>query len=463
MSMIQKTISPIDGSIYVERPLATRNDVDGAVTNANKALADWQRLSINQRTQLCSQAIEIFCSLKQEIAEEITWQMGRPISQTVDEVKGFAFRAKYMLDIAESALAPIKPEQKLGIERYIEKVPVGVVAIIAPWNYPLLTAVNTLIPALVAGNAVILKHSPQTPLCSERIVEAFHLAGVPKEIIQFLHLSESGVEYLVKETMINHVAFTGSVKGGSAIQNAASGRFIGVGLELGGKDAAYICEDADIEIAVKSVVSGAYYNSGQSCCSIERLYVPEKIYHQVLEQAIELVHQFKLGRPNDPSVNLGPLVCTRSADFVRSQINQAIKKGAMPHIDVSNFKNNEQGTPYLAPQLLSNVDHSMDIMTEETFGPVLAIQKVSNDEEAMRLINDSQYGLTASIFTQDFHKARQLGKHIHTGSIYINKCDYLDPALAWTGVKNSGHGCSLSVLGYDAITRPKSFYINQGR
>ena len=463
MSEVQQTISPIDGSIYVERHLADRDDIDEAVQRANQSLNDWQKLSINQRRQLCSQAVDIFCSLKETIAEEITWQMGRPILQTADEVKGFAYRAKYMLNIAESALQAVTPEEKLGVERYIQKVPVGVVAIIAPWNYPLLTAVNTLIPALVAGNAVILKHSPQTPLCSERIVEAFHLAGVPKDVIQYLHLSEAGVNYLVKETSIHHVAFTGSVKGGGAIEKAAAGRFLGVGLELGGKDAAYICEDADIETAVNSIISGAYYNSGQSCCSIERLYVPEKLFDDVLELSIQQINQYQFGRPDNIETNLGPLVCTRSADFVRQQINQAIAKGATPHIDTSRFEFNQTGTPYKAPQLLSNVDHSMNLMTEESFGPVLGIQKVANDDEAVTLINDSKYGLTASIYTPDFHRAKKLGEKINTGSIYVNKCDFLDPALAWTGVKNSGHGCSLSILGYDSVTRPKSFYFNQGR
>ena len=463
MPDIQKTISPVDGSIYVERELASREIIDNTVLQANRTLADWQALSISQRRQLCSQAVDIFCSLKDTIAEEITWQMGRPISQTAAEIKGFAYRAKYMLNIAESALQPITPETKLGVERYIQKVPLGVVAIIAPWNYPLLTAVNTLIPALVAGNAVILKHSPQTPLCAERIVEAFHLAGIPKEIIQFLHLSEAGVEYLVKETEINHVAFTGSVKGGGAIEKAAAGRFLGVGLELGGKDAAYICEDADIEKAVESIIDGAYYNSGQSCCSIERLYVQENLFDEVLQRSMHQINQYRLGRPDDPETTLGPLVCTRSADFVRQQINKAIAKGAVPHIDTSTFAYNQRGTPYQAPQLLSNVDHTMDVMTQESFGPVLGIQKVANDTEALTLINDSQYGLTASIYTQDFHRAKKLGAQINTGSVYVNKCDFLDPALAWTGVKHSGHGCSLSVLGYDSVTRPKSFYINQGR
>ncbi|RYV02298.1 aldehyde dehydrogenase [Shewanella sp. OPT22] len=463
MSEVQKTISPIDGSIFVERKLATREGIEHSVNVANNALSEWQQLSINQRKQLCAQAVEIFVSLSDEIAKEITWQMGRPISQSADEIKGFAFRANYMLDIAESALSPVCPEEKLGVERYIEKVPVGVIVIIAPWNYPLLTAVNTLIPALVAGNAVILKHSPQTPLCAERIVEACHLAGIPKAIIQYLHLNEAGVEYLVKETAIHHVAFTGSVKGGSAIEKAAAGRFLGTGFELGGKDAAYICDDADIELAVESIVSGAYYNSGQSCCSIERLYVPANIYNKVLEQAIDLINHYQLGRPDDLNTNLGPLVCTRSADFVRAQINQAIAKGAVTHIDVSKFESNKNGTPYLAPQLLSQVDHSMDIMTEETFGPVLGIQKVSDDADAIKLINDNQYGLTASVFTSDFHRAKRIGKQLMTGSVYVNKCDYLDPALAWTGVKNSGHGCSLSILGYNAVTRPKSFYINRGK
>ncbi len=463
MPEIQRTISPVDGSVYAERQLADRSGIDETVLRANQSLPDWQRLSVRQRGQRCYQAIEIFRGLQDKIAEEITWQMGRPISQTADEVKGFAYRAEYMLGIAESALRPITPEAESGTERYIQKVPVGVVAIIAPWNYPLLTAVNSLIPALVAGNAVILKHSPQTPLCAERIVGAFRLAGVPEGVIQYLHLSEAGVKYLIKETDIHHVAFTGSVKGGGAVEKAAAGRFIGVGLELGGKDAAYIREDADVETAVDSVISGAYYNCGQSCCAIERLYVPETIFDDVLDLSVQKINQYRLGRPDETETDLGPLVCTRSADFVRRQISRAIAGGATPHIDSSEFKFDKAGTPYKAPQLLSDVDHSMSLMTQESFGPVLGIQKVSDDDEALKLINDSRYGLTASIYTRDFDRAKKLAQRVNTGSILVNKCDFLDPALAWTGVKDSGRGCSLSVLGYDSVTRPKSFYINQGR
>jgi acyl-CoA reductase-like NAD-dependent aldehyde dehydrogenase len=243
------------------------------------------------------------------------------------------------------------------------------------------------------------------------------------------------------------------------VERVAAGRFIGVGLELGGKDPAYVRADAALDNAVETTMDGAFFNSGQSCCGVERLYVHESVYDSFVAKAVNLVKQYKLGRPDDPATTMGPLVRTSAADFVRGQINEAITQGAVANIDPNDFPMDKEGTAYLAPQILTNVNHSMRVMTEESFGPVVGIQKVSSDEEAIALMNDSEFGLTASIFTADIDTGIALGEKVYTGTFFVNRCDYLDPALAWTGVKNSGRGCTLSKLGYESLTRPKSFHI----
>lgn len=455
----QKTYSPIDGSLYVEREHAEEATIEAAVAKAVEAQETWKRVSLTERKALCSKAVEAFVTNKDAIAEELTWQMGRPIRYTAGEVAGLEERAIYMIDVAEEALAPVKIAEKPGFTRYIKREALGVVFVVAPWNYPYLTAINAIMPAILAGNTVILKHSAQTPLCAERLYEAFQAAGLPEGVFQYLHLSHDSTEQLIANPAIDYVAFTGSVPGGAMVERAAAGRFIGVGLELGGKDPAYVRSDADVDNAVETTIDGAFFNSGQSCCGVERIYVHEAAYDEFVEKAIALVKGYNLGRSDNAEVTLGPVVRTSAADFVRNQVKEAIEQGAIAHIDSADFPMDESGTPYLAPQVLTNVDHSMRVMTEESFGPVVGIQKVSSDEEAIRLMNDSEFGLTASIFTSDIDTGIALGEQVNTGTFFLNRCDYLDPALAWTGVKNSGRGCTLSKLGYESLTRPKSFHI----
>jgi len=387
--------------------------------------------------------------------------MGRPISQAPGEVGGFEERARYMIEIADTALADLKPEQKDGFTRYIKREPLGVVFVVAPWNFPYLTSVNAIMPALLAGNAVILKHSAQTPLCAERLHEAFSAAGLPAGVFQYLHLSHADTEAVIQSPQLNFVAFTGSVGGGEMVERAASGRFIGVGLELGGKDPAYVRKDANLQHAIETVTDGAMFNSGQSCCGIERVYVDEAVYEEFVDGVVALASAYQLGRPDDKNTNLGPLVKPGAAEFVRAQINEAIEAGAHALVDPEKFDANQEGTAYLAPQVLVDVDHSMRVMTEESFGPVIGIMPVSGDDEAIALMNDSEFGLTAAVFTQDENAAIEIGNKIETGTWFMNRCDYLDPALAWTGVKNSGRGCTLSSVGFEHMTRPKSYHLKR--
>ncbi len=459
MSKTFSTISPIDGSIYVERAYANDNEIQATLERALAAQQRWEKTPLSDRKALCTRAVDAFVAKKDRIAEEICWQMGRPIGSAAGEVGGLEERARAMIDLADQGLAPVKLEKKPGFERWVQREPVGVVFVIAPWNYPYLTAINAVMPALLAGNTVILKHSAQTPLCAERLHEAFTAAGLPEGVFQYLHLTHEDTETVIRNKAIHHVAFTGSVPAGEMVEKAAAGRFIGIGLELGGKDPAYVRHDADLAHAVDTTMDGAFYNSGQSCCGIERVYVHEAVYDAFLQQAVDWVKALRLGRSDDPRTTLGPLVRTSAAEFVRKQTREAIAQGAVAHIAATDFPLDEPGTPYLAPQLLTEVNHTMRVMTEESFGPVVGIQKVSSDQEAIALMNDSEFGLTAALFTKDIETGIALGQEIDTGTFFINRCDYLDPALAWTGVKNSGRGCTLSVIGYEALTRPKSFHI----
>ncbi|MFT7674275.1 MAG: acyl-CoA reductase-like NAD-dependent aldehyde dehydrogenase [Gammaproteobacteria bacterium] len=460
MASIQ-CISPVDGSVYVERQTATKAEIDSALNLAVKAQNEWKHTSLADRQALCLKAVEIFVSYRDEIAEELCWQMGRPISQAPGEVAGFEERAHYMIDIATDALADIDPGKKEGFTRYIKREPLGVVFVIAPWNFPYLTSVNAIMPALLAGNSVLLKHSAQTPLCAERLHQAFSEAGLPEGVFQVLHLSHDDTETIIKTPQIDFVAFTGSVPGGEMVERASVGRFIGVGLELGGKDPAYVRHDADLRHAIETITDGSMFNSGQSCCGIERVYVAESVYQDFVDGVVALCQDYRLGRPDNTDTNLGPMVKTAAADFLRAQIAEAVAAGAKALVDPGQFEANAEGTPYMAPQVLVDVDHSMRVMNEESFGPLISIMSVKDDAEAIKLMNDSEFGLTAAVFTQDEEAAIEIGDQVETGTWFMNRCDYLDPALAWTGVKNSGRGCTLSSVGFEYLTRPKSYHLKK--
>jgi acyl-CoA reductase-like NAD-dependent aldehyde dehydrogenase len=453
---VQRTITPVDGSVYVKRPLASNAAIERTAAKAVQAQKAWKQVPVGERAAVCRRMADWCVARADELATELSWQMGRPLAQSPGELKrGFHERALYMCETAESALADLEVEPKPGFKRFIRREPLGVVLVVAPWNYPWLTSVNAVIPALLAGNSVILKMAAQTPLVAERYAEAFKAAGLPDGVFQFLHLDHAQVARIIRDSRISFVAFTGSVPGGRAVQGAAAERFIGTGLELGGKDPAYVRADANLNFSIENLVEGSYFNSGQSCCGIERIYVDKKLFKPFVEGFVQLTRQYRLGNPLEQETTLGPLVRTEAADSVRAQVRQALKKGAKALLQLKD----RPRSPYLPPEVLIDVDHGMAVMTEETFGPVVGIQPVKSDEEAIRLMNDSRYGLTASIWTQDADAALRIGERVETGTWFMNRCDYLDPALAWTGVKDSGRGCTLSRLGLETFTRPKSFHL----
>ena len=454
-----KVISPIDNSIYAERPLAKPADLERALDLARKAQRAWRSVPLADRTHILTRFCDLFEAKRDEIALELTWQMGRPSRYAPNEVRGTLERARHMIAIAPSALADIDAGPKEQFKRFIRREPLGVVLTIAAWNYPYLIAVNSVVPALMAGNAVVLKHSAQTPLCAERFATALQEAGLPHGVFQALHMSHDDTERAIRDPRVDFVAFTGSVAGGHAVQRAAAERFIGTGLELGGCDPVYVRNDANLAHAIENIVDGAYFNSGQSCCGLQRIYVHERVYGAFVDGFVDLTRKYVLGNPLDAATTLGPVVRAAAADTIRTQIAASIKAGGKPVIAETDFAASRAGTPYLAPQVLLDVDNSTPMMREEIFGPVAGIMKVQSDEQAIALMNDSAYGLTAAIWTADADAALSIGDRVETGTWFMNRCDYLDPALAWVGVKDSGRGCTLAVVGYQHLTRPKSFHL----
>ncbi len=457
MPKMLQCISPIDGSVYAERPVATLDQAEAAVARARAAQADWVARPMEERIRLVMAGVARVGEMNDQVVEELAWMMGRPIRYG-GEFSGFNERASYMSQIAREALADIVIEDDAEFRRVIKREPHGLVFVIAPWNYPWMTAINTVAPALIAGNTVILKHATQTLLVGERMAQAFHEAGIPEDVFQNIFLDHATTGKLIGERAFDFINFTGSVGAGKTIEIAAAGTFVPVGLELGGKDPGYVRHDADLEAAVDTLMDASMFNSGQCCCGIERIYVHESLYDAFVEKAVEVVKGLKLGNPLDPETTIGPMASKRFADEVRAQINDAVAHGAVAHIPP--FPEDDGGA-YLTPQILTNVDHSMRVMREESFGPVVGIMPVRDDDEAVRLMNDSEYGLTASIWTRDAEVAEALGARIETGTVFMNRADYVDPGLCWTGCKLTGKGGGLSIIGYHNLTRPKSYHLKK--
>ena len=459
---VQQVVSPVDGSVFAEIPLATDREIDAVLSRAVRAQRTWAGTPLAERVAVCERMVQWMLNRADEIGTELTWQMGRPVAHTPNEIRrGFQERARHMCAIASTALADVHPPPIPGFRRFIRHEPLGVVLVLAPWNYPYLTSVNAVVPALVAGNAVVLKMSQQTPLVASRYAEAFADAGLPSGVLGIVHADHEPVVRMIADPRLSFVSFTGSVEGGRAVQQAAARRFVGTNLELGGKDPAYVRADAPLTPTIENLVDGTYFNAGQSCCAIERIYVDRTVFPEFVDGFVALTKQYRLGNPLSPDTTLGPMVRASAAASVRDQVCEAVQRGARQLIDPRDFPAASEGTPYIAPQVLVDVDHSMRVMTEETFGPVVGIMPVDGDEEAVALMNDSRYGLTASIWTSDADAALRIGDRVATGTWFQNRCDYLDPALAWTGVRESGRGCSLSSFGFYALTRPKSFHLRE--
>ena len=452
-----KCISPIDGSVYAERETLSTQAAQEAVARARKAQKAWAARPLQERVDLVMAALKEIENSTDRMTEELAHQMGRPVRYG-GEFGGLQERTSHMAKIAADALAPKVIEDSAAFSRKIMREPHGVVFVVAPWNYPYMTANNTIAPALIAGNSVILKHASQTILVGEHLADAYRAAGVPEGVFQNVVLSHDTTSALIADNAFDFVNFTGSVGGGQAMERAAAGTFTGVATELGGKDPAYVRADANLDAAVDGVMDGAMFNAGQCCCGIERIYVHESLYDAFVEKAVAWVNNLILGNPLDQATTLGPMANVRFANEVRAQIDEAVAAGAKAHIDRMPA---DDGGAYLTPQVLTDVTHEMRVMRDESFGPVVGIMPVKDDEEAIALMNDSQFGLTAAIFTADADAAEAIGQRLETGTVFMNRADYLDPALCWTGCKQTGRGAGLSELGYHALTRPKSYHLKK--
>ncbi|WP_300072516.1 aldehyde dehydrogenase family protein [uncultured Ruegeria sp.] len=457
MGQMLRCISPIDGSVFAEREVLSRDAAFEVAARSRVAQRNWMARPLQERIDLVMAGVAAVGAMNDEIVPELAHMMGRPVRYG-GEFGGFNERASHMAEIAETSLADIAVGEDETFKRYIKRIPQGVVFVVAPWNYPYMTAINTVAPALIAGNAVVLKHATQTLLVGERMAQAFHSAGVPEDVFQNVFLSHDMTNDLIAGNAFDFVNFTGSVGGGQAMERAAAGTFTGVGTELGGKDPGYVMEDADLDAAVDTLIDGAMFNSGQCCCGIERIYVHENLYDDFVSKAVAIVKGYKLGNPLDSDTTIGPMANVRFADEVRAQISEAIAAGAVAHIET--FPEDDGGA-YLTPQILTNVTHDMRVMRDESFGPVVGIMKVASDEEAIALMNDSEFGLTASLWTSDVDRAAYVGDAIETGTVFMNRADYLDPGLCWTGCKNTGRGGGLSAIGYHNLTRPKSYHLKK--
>lgn len=452
-----KCISPIDGSVYAERETLSNDAALEAVARARRAQKAWAARPLQERVDLVMGALKEIENSNDRMTEELAHQMGRPVRYG-GEFGGLKERTSHMAKIASEALAPTVIEDSAAFSRKIMREPHGVVFVVAPWNYPYMTANNTIAPALIAGNAVILKHASQTILVGEHLADAYRAAGVPEDVFQHVVLSHDTTSALIADNAFDFVNFTGSVGGGQAMERAAAGTFTGVATELGGKDPAYVRADANLDAAVDGVMDGAMFNAGQCCCGIERIYVHESLYDAFVEKAVAWVNNLNLGNPLDQATTLGPMANVRFANEVRAQIDEALADGAKAHIEKMPA---DDGGAYLTPQVLTDVTHEMRVMRDESFGPVVGIMPVKDDEEAIALMNDSQFGLTAAIFTADAEAAEAIGQRLETGTVFMNRADYLDPALCWTGCKQTGRGAGLSELGYHALTRPKSYHLKK--
>ena len=450
-------ISPIDGAVFASRETLALDEARTKIAGVRAAQKAWAARPLQDRIDLVLSGVAAVGAMNDEIVPELAHMMGRPVRYG-GEFDGFDERAQYMAQIAEESLADIKVGEDATFRRYIKRIPHGVVFVVAPWNYPYMTAINTIAPALIAGNTVVVKHATQTLLVGERMAAAFHSAGVPEDVFANVFLDHDTTSALIAERAFDFVNFTGSVGGGQAMERAAAGTFTGVGTELGGKDPGYVMEDADLDAAVDTLVDGAMFNAGQCCCGIERIYVHESLYDAFVEKAVALVKGYKLGNPMDPETTLGPMANTRFAAEVRAQIAEAVAEGATALID--DFAEDDGGA-YLTPQILTNVTHDMRVMRDESFGPVVGIMKVSSDAEAISLMNDCEFGLTVSLWTSDVDRAAAIGDQLETGTVFMNRADYLDPGLCWTGCKNTGRGGGLSVIRYQHLTRPNSYHLKK--
>jgi acyl-CoA reductase-like NAD-dependent aldehyde dehydrogenase len=454
--MVWNVINPATETVFCTVEPTTDAELESILNRMRAAQQAWRDTPMELRVKVCREFIEAFRSMKESVALDITRQMGKPLRQARGEVDTMLNRAETMLRLAPEALQDDVLAHKEGFRRFIRREPLGIVLCIPAWNYPLLIAVNVVIPALLAGNAVLLKHSRITPLSGDAFVNAFRKTSLPPDLIASIHVGHDTIRKLIDTRSVDFVSFTGSVEGGRQVYQWASSQLLDMGLELGGKDPALVCEDANFTFTVENLVDGAFYNTGQSCCAIERIYVMRPLFSKFVDAYVAEVEKYRVGNPEDESTTIGPLAQAKAVDLINTQVRDAAGRGARV---LTGGRRMPGRGHFFEPAVLIDVDHSMSLMKDESFGPVIGLMPVDNEEEAVRLMNDSPYGLTASIWTTDSERGERLADRTNAGTVYMNRCDFLDPELPWVGIKDSGHGCTLSHLGFMYLTRPKGFHL----
>ena len=453
-----KIVNPATKQLIAELPEDTADSVRAKVVAARAAQPAWWGAPFEQRRSAIEKWKTLVAESKDRLAHLLTAEMGKPLQQALNELNALAGRVDFFLNNARSVL-----EDEIvqvgsaagGTEERVTWEPLGVVANISAWNYPYFVGSNVFVPALLTGNAVVYKPSELTTQTGLALAELMYRAGVPRDVFQVVVGGGSAGAALLAQP-IDGVFFTGSYATGKRIAEATAGRMIKVQLELGGKDPAYVCDDVDIEKAAASLADGAMYNAGQSCCSVERIYVHEKIARPFIQAFVETVRGFVVGDPLDLATYIGPLAREQQLGVLEEQLADARAKGAKVLLG---GRRDEARKGWFLPTVLSDVTSEMTVMRDESFGPIIGIQSVASDEEALRLMNDTEYGLTAGVYTKSRERAERVLQKVNAGSAYWNCCDRVAPALPWTGRKHSGIGSTLSTHGVRAFVQPKAWHL----
>jgi len=422
---------------------------------ARAAQPDWAATPLDERKACLDRFRSAVVRDLEPLARTLTQETGKPIRMSRNELQGLLPRIDFFLGMVGPVTAPEQVFDEAGMREVIEHLPLGVVANISAWNYPWFVGCNVILPALLTGNAVLYKPSEYAPMTGLALTRLLHEAGVPEgAMVCVLGAGEVGSALL--EQPIDGLFFTGSHATGRRIAQALSGRLVRLQLELGGKDPSYVCEDVDVAAAAASLADGAMYNTGQSCCSVERIYVHERVHDAFVEAFVETVRGFRMGDPMDEATYIGPITREPQLAVLEAQVADALAQGAKLHVG---GRRGPGPGHWFEPTVFTEVHHGMELMREESFGPIIGIQRVSGDEEAVRLMNDTRYGLTAGVYTGDERRARRLLARVHAGSVYWNCCDRVSPRLPWSGVGDSGIGLTLSSYGIQAFTRPKAWHL----
>lgn len=449
-------INPATGEIINEVKEDTQESIAGKFKSLQSHQPEWQKVSLDKRVNVLKKFSDLLEKNIEGLAMTLTSEVGKPLQQSRNEINGARKRIKWLAENAEKYLSPETMTFEEGMEERIMYEPLGVVCNISAWNYPYLVGINVFVPALLAGNAVMYKPSEYAALTGLEIEKLLKEAGVPENIFH-VAAGAADVGEILLDILFDGYFFTGSYKTGKYIYARVAPKMVVCQCELGGKDPLYVADDiADIKAVAAGTADGAFYNNGQSCCAVERIYVHEKVYDDYVEEFTKEVKSWKVGLPTEEGTYIGPLSRKDQLEMLKQQVEDALEKGAA--IVTGGERLNKPGY-FFAPTVLTNVNHDMSVMKDESFGPVIGIMKVKNDEEAIQLMQDTEYGLTASVYSSDKARAENILKQINTGTGYWNCCDRVSPALPWSGRKHSGFGATLSHTGIRAFAKPKALHL----